>query len=108
MVLKGPHKTTEVATKDTEMGWRCDSKEERSKNSNKNRYGHGFIFNTRSETEGFEIQTKDKRTPPKSKIACVAAGPRTRLNPLYSPEYIYVYTEGLERLRRRLSQRGPQ
>ena len=32
------------------------------------------------------------------KLACVAAGPRTRLNPLYSP----LYTEGLERLRRRL------
>ena len=29
-----------------------------------------------------------------SNLACVAAGPRTRLNPLY--------TEGLERLRRRL------
>ena len=29
-------------------------------------------------------------------VACVAAGPRTRLNHLYSP------TEGLERLRRRL------
>ena len=50
MVLKGPHKTTEVATKDTEMGWKCDSKEER---------------------KGFEIQTKDKRTPPKSKRASV-------------------------------------
>ena len=71
MVLKAPHKTTEVATNDTEMGWKCDSKEERSKNSNKNRYGHGFIFNTRSETKGFEIQTKDKRTPPKSKRASV-------------------------------------
>ena len=32
-------------------------------------------------------------------LACVAAGPRTRLNPLYSP----LYTEGLERLRRRLA-----
>ena len=31
MVLKGPHKTTEVATNDTEMGWKCDSKEERTK-----------------------------------------------------------------------------
>ena len=31
-------------------------------------------------------------------LACVAAGPRTRLNPLY--------TEGLERLRRRLSDMG--
>ena len=34
-----------------------------------------------------------------SKVACVAAGPRTRLNPLY--------TEGLERLRRRLEQGSP-
>ena len=31
-----------------------------------------------------------------SQVACVAAGPRTRLNHLYS-----LYTEGLERLRRR-------
>ena len=31
-------------------------------------------------------------------LACVAAGPRTRLNPLY--------TEGLERLRRRLYSTG--
>ena len=31
---------------------------------------------------------------PRLQVACVAAGPRTRLNPLY--------TEGLERLRRRL------
>ena len=37
----------------------------------------------------------------KRSVACVAAGPRTRLNPLYSP-----YTEGLERLRRRLKKRG--
>ena len=72
MVLKGPHKTTEMATTTQRWVERCDSKEERSKHSNKNRYGHGFIFNTRSETEGFEIQTRDKRTPPiKSKRASV-------------------------------------
>ena len=37
-------------------------------------------------------------------VACVAAGPRTRLNPLYSPctNSQTLYTEGLERLRRRL------
>ena len=33
-------------------------------------------------------------------VACVAAGPRTRLNHLYSPSALY--TEGLERLRLRL------
>ena len=37
---------------------------------------------------------------PHTNIACVAAGPRTRLNHLYSP----LYTEGLKRLRRRLIQ----
>ena len=36
-------------------------------------------------------------------IACVAAGQRTRLNPLYS-----LYTEGLERLRRRLDDQSNQ
>ena len=42
----------------------------------------------------FKKQTYD------NEVAYVAAGPRTRLNPLYS-----LYTEGLERLRRRLQRR---
>ena len=37
------------------------------------------------------------------KVACVAAGPRTRLNHLYCP-----YTEGLERLRRRQGSKAPK
>ena len=35
-------------------------------------------------------------------MACTSAGPRTRLSQLYSPSANYwLYTEGLERLRRR-------
>ena len=31
MVLREPQKTTETETNDTEMSWKCDSKEEKRK-----------------------------------------------------------------------------
>ena len=45
------------------------------------------------------FQTRPLKSIPVFRLACVAAGPRTRLNHLYSPSALY--TEGLERLRRR-------
>ena len=49
-----------MATKDTKIGWNCDSDREKRKYNSKYRQWHGFLLNTASirETTGFEIQTK--------------------------------------------------
>ena len=49
-----------MATKDTKIGWNCDSAREKGKYNSKYRQWHDFFLNTASirETTGFEIQTK--------------------------------------------------